>query len=105
LEVMEKYKTLQKYHMYFLISYFCAFWKKKTKKMCYMSTWPYYTHTISRTSANHYDDMAWYDIVLIRITNLQPQQEPHHVTWCFWFLRNVCHTCNWQNLTRRVFFE
>jgi hypothetical protein len=25
LEVMEKYKTLQKYHMYFLISYFCAF--------------------------------------------------------------------------------
>ena len=37
-------------------------------------------HTISRTSANHYDDMAGYDIVLIRITNLQPQQEPRHVT-------------------------
>jgi hypothetical protein len=32
LEVMEKYKTLQKYHMYFLISYFCAFWQKKYEK-------------------------------------------------------------------------
>ena len=32
---------------------------------------------------------VWYDIVLVRITDLQPAQEPHHVTWCSWFLRNM----------------